>query len=336
MLFFHKNKNYILSIMKNLSAHFVFSGRIVKLILIGVFALIIILLSSCSKDLLPTAVPTIPAVETAEVTNPTETTATVGGNVSSDGDALVQERGVCWSLSSNPTISDNKLSFGVGMGPFTGTIAGLIPGTNYNARAYARNSVGVAYGNNVSFMTIAEVYIITATTDGKGTLASYAGKATKGSIIDFLINWVPGRKSDYVNINGNNIPLGSSKYSLLVTGKMDVYFSSKVDWAYVISSTKWRNDSSHIYERANIYDPSTPYVWKTQMNSHQDIITFFPNGDSLHLQDGKEWGTDDWSLDDTKTPMVFVWEGTWNIEFQGSTMVIAKDNYKYFLNPIPQ
>ncbi|MHC1779222.1 MAG: Omp28-related outer membrane protein [Bacteroidales bacterium] len=96
---------------------------------------------------------TAPVLTTAEASSITSTTAICGGNISSDGGSPVTERGVCWSTSQNPTISNSKTSFGSGSGNFSGTITGLILGTTYYLRAYATNSKGTAYGNQITFNT---------------------------------------------------------------------------------------------------------------------------------------------------------------------------------------
>lgn len=45
-----------------------------------------------------------------------QTTATSGGNVTSNGGHTVSARGVCWSTSPNPTIADSKTTDGPGTG----------------------------------------------------------------------------------------------------------------------------------------------------------------------------------------------------------------------------
>lgn len=95
-----------------------------------------------------------PIITTITVTNITTNSATGGGNVTSEGGSLVTERGVCWSTSQNPTIADNKTSDGTGTGSFTSSITGLSPNTIYYVRAYATNSSGTNYGDQLSFTTI--------------------------------------------------------------------------------------------------------------------------------------------------------------------------------------
>jgi uncharacterized protein (TIGR02145 family) len=97
---------------------------------------------------------TVPTVTTNAVDSITTTTARSGGNVTSSGNATVTARGVVWSTSTNPTIAlTTKTNNGIGTGAFISNITGLTPGTTYYIRAYATNSLGTAYGNQVSFTT---------------------------------------------------------------------------------------------------------------------------------------------------------------------------------------
>lgn len=95
----------------------------------------------------------VPSVTTNSVTNISNTVATCGGNVTSIGGSPVTARGVCWSTSQNPTVSNSHTTNGSGMGGFTSNITGLSVGTTYFVRAYAINSAGIGYGNEVSFST---------------------------------------------------------------------------------------------------------------------------------------------------------------------------------------
>jgi hypothetical protein len=98
----------------------------------------------------------IPTVSTSVASNITTNSVSTGGNVTDDGGADITERGICWSTSKNPSTSDNKQSSGTGKGTFNVNISNLQENTVYFARAYAKNSKGTAYGNEISFTT--EVY----------------------------------------------------------------------------------------------------------------------------------------------------------------------------------
>ena len=95
----------------------------------------------------------LPTVATSAVTNITYTSATVGGNVTSDGGATVTERGVVYSTSQNPTTSNSKVTSGSGTGSFTCSLSNLQEGTTYYIRAYAINQEGTAYGEQKSYIT---------------------------------------------------------------------------------------------------------------------------------------------------------------------------------------
>ena len=94
---------------------------------------------------------TLPMVTTAGVSNITANASICGGNVINDGGAVVTGRGVCWSTSQNPTIADNHTADSSGIGGFTSNITGLTPGNIYYVRAYATNSQGTAYGDDLTF-----------------------------------------------------------------------------------------------------------------------------------------------------------------------------------------
>ena len=96
-------------------------------------------------------------VITLSVTEITETSAVVGGEVISDGGVEVTSRGVCWSIDSNPTIENDKTIDGEGVGSFQSVLSDLSQNTTYYVRAYATNSKGTAYGEEVTFKTLEEI-----------------------------------------------------------------------------------------------------------------------------------------------------------------------------------
>tara|TARA_Y100000589_G_scaffold285621_1_gene285256 strand:+ start:22752 stop:24725 length:1974 start_codon:yes stop_codon:yes gene_type:complete len=101
---------------------------------------------------------------TATISSITETSAVSGGNITNNGGATVTSRGICWGTSPNPTPADNSSVNGNGTGSFVSNLSGLTNGTTYYVRAYATNSVGTSYGNELSFKTITSVPLVTLTT----------------------------------------------------------------------------------------------------------------------------------------------------------------------------
>lgn len=97
----------------------------------------------------------LPIVTTTIITSITDTTAVSGGNVTTDGDLDVIAKGICWSETENPTVDDNVIiSTEIGEGVYVSNITGLTTDTTYYVRAYAENSLGVSYGEQVSFTTV--------------------------------------------------------------------------------------------------------------------------------------------------------------------------------------
>ena len=116
-----------------------------------VLILLIAIIFSCIKF------KELATLTTSNTSNLTINSVTSGGNITNGGSADFTARGVCWSTSQNPAVSGSHTSDGTGTGSFTSNITGLTPGTKYYLRAYATNSVGTAYGNELSITTTALV-----------------------------------------------------------------------------------------------------------------------------------------------------------------------------------
>ena len=95
-----------------------------------------------------------PTITTSQVTSIGANTAISGGNITYSGGASVTSKGVCWSASPNPTIANFFTNEGTGTGTFSSNLSSLLQGTTYYVRAYATNSIGTTYGEQVSFTTI--------------------------------------------------------------------------------------------------------------------------------------------------------------------------------------
>ena len=95
-----------------------------------------------------------PTVVTKSVGKVTETTASILGEVISDGGAEVTSRGVCWNTVGNPSVLDNCTQDGTGIGEYTSNLTDLTPNTTYYVKAYAMNSEGISYGEEKTFTTV--------------------------------------------------------------------------------------------------------------------------------------------------------------------------------------
>lgn len=116
------------------------------------------------------AVPVQPSLTTATIENITQTTATCGGNITNEGNITITSRGVCWSISASPTITDSKTEDGSGTGTFSSLLSNLTLNTSYYVRAYITTSAGTVYGNELSFKTNTDkvpIYSLFKVIDGK-------------------------------------------------------------------------------------------------------------------------------------------------------------------------
>jgi uncharacterized protein (TIGR02145 family) len=137
---------------------------------------------------------TSPALTTTDITSVTTYSFNTGGIITNNGGADITSRGVCWSLIENPTISDNKTSDGSGIGTFASPITGLNPGTTYYVRAYATNSAGTSYGNQLAIKTITALptivtVLITNITSSSGKGGGNITSDGGGSVIAKGICW---------------------------------------------------------------------------------------------------------------------------------------------------
>lgn len=144
------------------------------------FTTLLIMTSGCIKD------PVLPVLRTEPVAEITDSSADVSGVITDDGGAEITARGFCWGTGADPTINDDNIPAGTGTGKFTAILDNLQPNKQYHVRAYAENSVGIAYGNDIDFVTnmappsvtTAQVSSIAGATATCGGNVTYDGGAT--------------------------------------------------------------------------------------------------------------------------------------------------------------
>lgn len=123
----------------------------------------------------------LPVLTTTTVTNTVSTSAISGGIITSNGGHEITAKGVVFSTNENPTLADSKTIDGIGNGNFVSIINNLTPATIYYIRAYATNSEGTSYGNQVVITTAAAINLPVLTTTA--ITNNIYPRATTGGII---------------------------------------------------------------------------------------------------------------------------------------------------------
>ncbi len=209
-----------------------------------------------------------------------------GGYIYNDGGSPVTARGVCWSTSQNPTVENNlgKTTNGIGTGAFTSSIAGLEQNTTYYVRAYATNSMGTQYGNQVSFSTIIA--------DGTTGTVTYNGYTYKTVYIDCKEWFAENLQTTKYN-DGTDIPL----------------VTDNDEWSHLSTPAYcWYNNDRSAYGNIygalyNWYTVNTgklcPDGWHVPTNTEWTGLTNYLGGASVAGGKLKETGTAHWASPNT-------------------------------------
>ena len=141
------------------------------------------------------------AATTQAVSAIADKTATGNGTVTDMGVPSATEHGMVWNTSGTPQVpADAHTSRGTpSLGTFSSAMTGLLPDTTYHVRAYVTNPVGPAYGNEVTFTTLApslSIAITPSTTNGNcGSDATWTVIVTNNGAVNadvILLEVTPG------------------------------------------------------------------------------------------------------------------------------------------------
>ena len=218
--------------------------------------LLLVLIFGCKKSIVKDeVVKDLPTFKASTLTATTATSSTIITEIDSDGNDSITVRGVCWGTVQNPTVDNTKSTDGKGIGSFTSIITGLTPSATYYFRAYATNSVGTAYGTQISTTTLAATPVLTMTamtnitltsakcsvniTDDRGSTITARGicwsKSSNPSVVDSKTNRGTGKGIFADSISGltPNIVYYVRAYA---TNSIGTAYSSQVSFTTLTST----------------------------------------------------------------------------------------------------
>ena len=205
-------------------------------------------------------------VSTLPVNGITRTTATCGGNVIAQGPLPVIDRGVCWSTSPEPDVTDDHTSDGSGSGQFTSNLTNLTPGTLYYIRAYAVNSSETVYGSVITFYTV--LY-----TNGNGLTDIHGNQYP--TIVLGTQEWLAENLRVTKYSNGDNIPnVTNGTWSSLTTGAYRWYNDDEANY---------KNNYGGLYNWYAVTDSRKlcPSGWRSPNTADWATLSAFLGGPEL-------------------------------------------------------
>ncbi|MGD0581500.1 MAG: FISUMP domain-containing protein [Bacteroidales bacterium] len=167
-------------------------NKIIKSYLAIMVIIVVTVLAGCKKK------EEVPIISTTAISNITATTASGGGNITNEGSSTVTSRGVCWSTSTTPTISNSKTTDGAGAGSFSSNLTGLNGATSYFVRAYATNTAGIGYGMVMSFTTLGQAPTPTvASATNINTTSATLNGSVNANYLSTVVTFEYGTTSSY-------------------------------------------------------------------------------------------------------------------------------------------
>jgi len=163
---------------------------------------LMLLLAGCGKEEPVPPEIILPEVLTSSLEYITPKSAFCSGTIISIGNSYISEKGLCWDDEPLPDTTDTrKAAYEIipYLNGFTFLLTDLVPETSYYVRAYAISNKGTVYGNELSFITPADL------SGEAGTVADVEGNVYQTISIGTQVWITENLKTTKLN-DGTDIP----------------------------------------------------------------------------------------------------------------------------------
>jgi CshA-type fibril repeat protein len=242
--------------------------------------------ASATQSFTITVNPILPTVTTTAISAITYNSATSGGDVTLNGGATVTARGIVWSTLPNPTIDlSTKTSNSSGNGTYASNLTSLAANTTYYVRAYATNSVGTSYGEEISFVTLAGQYVQTYNITPSPTFTTATISWSNGNMNSRVVFMKEGSGSISNPVNSTTYSastiwenkgtqLGTSGYYCIYNGvgtsvEVTMLYPGRL---YTIQAFEYNGSTgteSYLTNITGINNPATVIPWPTTTFSNR-------------------------------------------------------------------
>jgi uncharacterized protein (TIGR02145 family) len=260
----------------------------------------------CLRDSLNTNPSQKPILTTNTLTAITQTGVTTGGNITSDGGSAIIARGVVWSTLPTPNISlSTKTTDGTGIGSFTSSLTNLTPKTTYYVRAYATNSAGTGYGNEITFTTKSDsTSVMGIPCPGTPTVKDIDGN-TYNTVQIGTQCWTKENLKVSKYNDGTTIPLDTSggpggnglgqTWGARSTGARTIYANDNTNLATYGYLYNWYAVNGIVTEGNTSYKNLCPSGWHIPSDAEWTTLTNYLGGESVAGGKMKTIGTAYWN-----------------------------------------
>jgi uncharacterized protein (TIGR02145 family) len=217
-----------------------------------------------------------PTVTTNNPQNLATNSVTLVGSLVNDGGSQITERGFYLSEYNTGNLVKSTVLLqisGTDLGDFSKSISTLIANTKYSVKAYAKNSKGISYGNEIIFNSLPEPALTTVVSStGRVWLDKNLGATRVAESISdvnsygYLYQW--GRRSDGHQLRDSQLSLSLSASKTSAGNAFILSTSTHRDWLITPDDNLWQGTNGGINNVCPVgFRIPTSDEWKAEIDS---------------------------------------------------------------------